>query len=123
MANLLKIGVVGASGRMGRMVVNIIAASEDCQLTGATEVPGSEHVGADAGALAGLGDNGVIVTDDTAAMFAGVDVVIDFTAPAATQRHAQLAADALGCEAGQIANSLIFRDQITAGTWLDIAQV
>jgi 4-hydroxy-tetrahydrodipicolinate reductase len=96
MANLLKIGVVGASGRMGRMVVNIIAASEDCQLTGATEVPGSEHVGADAGALAGLGDNGIIVTEDAAAMFAGVDAVIDFTAPAATQRHAQLAADA-GC--------------------------
>ena len=27
-------------------------------------------------------------------------------------RTAQLAADALGCEVGQIANSLIFRDQV-----------
>jgi 4-hydroxy-tetrahydrodipicolinate reductase len=96
MANPLKIGVVGASGRMGRMVVSIIAASNDCVLAGATEVPGSEHLGADAGALAGVGDNGVIVTDDAATMFAGVDAVIDFTAPAATQAHAQIAADA-GC--------------------------
>ena len=52
MANPLNIGVVGASGRMGRMVVSIIAASDDCRLAGATEAPGSEHVGADAGALA-----------------------------------------------------------------------
>ncbi len=96
MANPLKIGVVGASGRMGRMVVSVIAASDGCQLAGATEAPGSDHVGADAGALAGLGDNGIIITDDTAAMFARVDAVIDFTAPAATQTHAQLAAEA-GC--------------------------
>lgn len=96
MANPLKIGVVGASGRMGRMVGSVIVASTGCKLAGATEVPGSEHLGADAGALAGVGDNGVIVTDDTAAMFAGVDAVIDFTTPAATQAHAQIAADA-GC--------------------------
>jgi len=96
MANPLKIGVVGASGRMGRMAVSIIAASGGCALAGAGEAPGSEHLGADAGALAGVGDNGVIVTDDAAAMFAGVDAVIDFTVPAATSAHAQLAADA-GC--------------------------
>lgn len=96
MANPLKIGVVGASGRMGRMVVSIIAASSDCELAGASEAPGSAHLGADAGMLAGVGENGVIVTDDAAAMFAGVDAVIDFTVPAATLTHAQLAADA-GC--------------------------
>ena len=96
MANSLKIGVVGASGRMGRMVVSVIAGSSACELAGATEAPGSEHLGSDAGMLAGVGDNGVILTDDTAAMFAGVDAVIDFTVPAATQAHAQFAADA-GC--------------------------
>ncbi len=96
MANPLKIGVVGASGRMGRMVVGIISGSGDCELAGATEAPGSEYLGADAGTLAGVGENGVIVTDDTAAMFAGVDAVVDFTVPAATQAHAQIAADA-GC--------------------------
>lgn len=96
MADSLKIGVVGASGRMGRMVSAIIAASSNCELAGATEAPGSEFLGADAGSLAGVGDNGVILTDDTAAMFAGVEAVIDFTVPAATQSHAQIAANA-GC--------------------------
>ena len=96
MANPLKIGVVGASGRMGRMVVGVIEASDDCTLAGATEAPGSEHLGADAGVLAGVGDNGIVVSDDAAAMFAGVDAVIDFTVPAATSAHAQLAAQA-GC--------------------------
>lgn len=96
MANPLKIGVVGASGRMGRMVVSIIAASEECVLAGATEAQGSAHIGADAGVLAGIGENGVAVADDTAAMFQDVDVVIDFTAPVATQVHAKIAASA-GC--------------------------
>ncbi|MDH3738426.1 MAG: 4-hydroxy-tetrahydrodipicolinate reductase [Alphaproteobacteria bacterium] len=96
MADSLKIGVVGASGRMGRMVVNIIAASDGCELAGATEAPGSEFVGADAGMLAGVSDMGIAVGDDASAMFAGVDVVIDFTVPAATQAHAQIAA-AAGC--------------------------
>ncbi len=96
MANPLKIGVVGASGRMGRMIVSIIAQSDGCVLAGATEVPGSEHLGADAGTLAGVGDNGVILGEDAPAMFAGVDAVIDFTAPVATQAHAQMAAEA-GC--------------------------
>lgn len=96
MAKPLKIGIVGASGRMGRMVASVIAASDDCELAGATEASGSEHLGADAGMLAGVGDNGVVVTDDAAAMFAGVKAVIDFTVPAATQAHAQIAA-AAGC--------------------------
>jgi 4-hydroxy-tetrahydrodipicolinate reductase len=81
---------------MGRMVVSVITTSGNCELAGASEAPGSEHLGADAGVLAGVGENGVIVTGDAAAMFAGVDAVIDFTAPAATLAHAQLAADA-GC--------------------------
>ncbi|NKB49252.1 MAG: 4-hydroxy-tetrahydrodipicolinate reductase [Alphaproteobacteria bacterium] len=92
----MRIGVVGASGRMGRMVVSLVAGAGDCTLAGATEAPGSEFLGADAGTLAGVGDTGVLLTGDTAAMFAGVDAVIDFTVPAATQAHAQLAADA-GC--------------------------
>jgi 4-hydroxy-tetrahydrodipicolinate reductase len=81
---------------MGRMVVSVITATDGCELAGATEAPGSEHLGADAGALAGVGDNGVALTDDTAAMFAGVDAVIDFTVPVATSTHAQIAA-AAGC--------------------------
>ncbi|UCH76066.1 MAG: 4-hydroxy-tetrahydrodipicolinate reductase [Rhodospirillales bacterium] len=90
----MKIGVVGAAGRMGRMLVRQVAESQGCALAGATERPGSEVLGADAGRLAGIGELGITIDDDAAAMIAGVDAVIDFTAPEATVAHAELAAQA-----------------------------
>jgi 4-hydroxy-tetrahydrodipicolinate reductase len=50
----------------------------------------------DAGLLVGNRESGVLINGDAAAMFAGVDAVIDFTVPAATAAHAKLAADT-GC--------------------------
>lgn len=94
MANELKIGIVGAAGRMGQMLVRQVAESEGCRLAGATERSGSEAVGKDAGSLAGITEAGVAIGDDAAAMVAGVDAVIDFTAPDASVEHAELAAQA-----------------------------
>ncbi|MEK9661383.1 MAG: 4-hydroxy-tetrahydrodipicolinate reductase [Alphaproteobacteria bacterium] len=96
MSDERKIGIVGAAGRMGRMLVRTAHDAEGCVVAGATEQPGAGTLGRDAGELAGIGPIGVALTDDSAAMFASVDVVIDFTAPAATAAHAALAADA-GC--------------------------
>ena len=90
----MKIEVVGAAGRMGQMLVRQIAGTEGCVLAGATERAGSDAIGKDAGLLAGIGEAGVIITDDAAAMIAGVDAVIDFTSPVATVEHAELAAQA-----------------------------
>ena len=50
----------------------------------ASEIHGSDAVGRDAGELAGIGSLGVAVIDDAAAMFDGVDAVIEFSAPEAT---------------------------------------
>lgn len=94
MADGMRIGIVGAAGRMGRMLVSQVAGTDGCVLGGATERPGSEALGRDAGLLAGIGETGVALTDDAAAMIAGVDAVIDFTTPAATVEHAELAAQA-----------------------------
>jgi len=94
MAEALRIGVVGCAGRMGRMVAAQITATEGCVVAGATEHPGHPAIGEDIGTLAGTGPLGVAVTDDAAAMIAGVDAVIDFTIPAATVEHARLAAQA-----------------------------
>ncbi len=96
MTDQLRIGIVGAGGRMGRMLVHVVAETEGCVLAGASEALGSENLGKDAGTLAGIEAAGVTITDDTAAMFEGMDAVIDFTAPAATAAHAALAAEA-GC--------------------------
>jgi len=109
MANEMRIGVVGCAGRMGQMLLQQVTATEGCVIVGATEQPGSPALGKDAGAIAGIDALGVAVTDDAAAMIAGVDAVIDFTAPAATVEHARLAAQAdavliagtTGLDAGQ----------------------
>lgn len=94
MPNALKIGIVGCGGRMGQMLVRQVAGTEGCVLAGAVERPDSAAIGKDAGTLAGLEPLGVPVVADAAAMFAGVDVAIDFSAPAATAENALLAAAA-----------------------------
>ena len=86
------IGVVGCAGRMGRMIAGLILARDDCRLAGATERPGAEAVGQDLGTFLGGDALGLTVTDDPEPLFAAADVMVDFTAPAAAVRHAELAA-------------------------------
>ena len=87
---MTKIGIVGCAGRMGRMLVREVLATPDCTLSGGTE-PAGEAVGMDMGLLVGDRPVGVAVTTDAAALFAVSDAIIDFTVPAATKRHADLA--------------------------------
>ena len=88
----MKICVVGAGGRMGQMLVRQIASHSGCTLGAATERTGSNVVGRDAGELAGVGKLDIAVTDDAEAAIASCGAVIDFTAPAASVRHVELAA-------------------------------
>lgn len=86
--------VVGAAGRMGRMLVKAISETEGCTLAAAIEQPGSIALGEDAGLLAGAGKATIPITDDFVAAFANADGVLDFTAPAATLKFAEAAAEA-----------------------------
>lgn len=90
----LNLVVVGAAGRMGRTLVRIIHETPGVKLSGAVERKGAAEIGRDAGELAGLGPNGIAVTDDDAKAFAAGDAVLDFTVPAATVAFAALAAKA-----------------------------
>ncbi len=90
----MRLVVVGAAGRMGRMLIKAIDQAPGCRLVAAVERPGSPALGADAGPLAGLPPLGVTVTGDPAAAFAGAEAVLDFTSPEATVAFADLAADA-----------------------------
>lgn len=92
-ANSLSLLVVGAGGRMGRALVRAIADMPGVHLGAAIERAGSDMLGRDAGALAGIEPAGVTVTTDAAAAIASVDAVIDFTSPDATVAFAALAAD------------------------------
>jgi 4-hydroxy-tetrahydrodipicolinate reductase len=89
-----RIGVVGCAGRMGRMLLRVLAETEGCEIVGGTEAPQSPVVGQDLGAQAGLGALGVAVGADPVELFAKAEAVLDFTAPAVSVSHAGLAAQA-----------------------------
>ncbi len=87
----LRVIVAGASGRMGRMLVRAISETDATQLVGATERTGSPLVGTDAGTLAWIGALGVNISDELDCCEAA-DILIDFTAPAATLANAEFVA-------------------------------
>ncbi len=89
----LNLAIAGAGGRMGRTLVRLIDQTDGLCLTGASEAPGSPHMGADAGTLAGAGPLGIAITADPAKAMKGADGLIDFTTPDATCAHAAFAAD------------------------------
>ena len=89
----MRIGVVGVAGRMGRNVVQQVAAASGCVLSAACDRPGAAGIGQDAGLLAGLEALGVIVGDNPAEVFAASQAVIDFTTPDAAAHHAALAVE------------------------------
>ncbi len=85
----MRLIVAGAGGRMGRTLIQAIAATEGIVLGGAIEAPGSAVIGRDSGELAGLGANGVAISSDVAALLKQADGLIDFTIPAATLAFAE----------------------------------
>ncbi len=93
MANL-KIGVVGAAGRMGGAVIRQVAETDGCTVVAASEVQGSPAIGRDAGEVAGLGTIGVAITGAPRDLFNDAEAVIEFSTPAATIDHVHAAAEA-----------------------------
>jgi 4-hydroxy-tetrahydrodipicolinate reductase len=87
-----RIGVIGCAGRVGRMLIADIVGTEGCALAGGVARPGSAAIGRDLGELAGTGRVGIIVGASAEQMLRESDVAIEFTTPAATAEHAQLAA-------------------------------
>ena len=89
----MRVAIPGCAGRMGRALVQALAAADDMVLGAASEVPGAPAVGQDAGTVAGLSPLGVSVTDDTAALAGDADGVIDFSAVPVTLQLARICAD------------------------------
>ena len=79
----IRIGVCGASGRVGRAITEACQSDADFSVAGALVAPGNDAVGTDAGLLAGVGNLGVKVVAEIGEMIADIDVAIDFTNPAA----------------------------------------
>ncbi|MDR7149798.1 4-hydroxy-tetrahydrodipicolinate reductase [Hydrogenophaga palleronii] len=85
-ADLHRVCIAGASGRMGQMLVEAVRASGDCQLTGALDVATSPALGQDAAAFGGHA-SGVIITSDLTTGLLGSQYLIDFTRPEGTMAH------------------------------------
>ena len=49
----LRVAVAGASGRMGRMLIEAVSAADDLQLAGALDVASSPALGQDGGSVHG----------------------------------------------------------------------
>ena len=81
-----RVAVAGASGRMGRMLIEAVRASGDCVLAGALDVPSSPAIGSDATAFLGVA-SGVPITADLRQGLQNAEVLIDFTRPEGTLAH------------------------------------
>lgn len=79
-----RIAVMGAAGRMGRVLIEAVQQAPGACLAGAIDRPDSSLVGADAGEMAGLGRVGVAVSGRLEEVVDGCDVLIDFTHPSVT---------------------------------------
>lgn len=93
MANSPRIGILGAGGRMGRILIQAVHQA-GYTLSAAVERPESSLVGSDAGELAGVGKLNVAVAGRLEDVIDQCDVIIDFTIPDATEQHLQICRDA-----------------------------
>lgn len=86
----MKIAIAGASGRMGRMLIETVLNDAEVSLSGALAPLGSVAIGRDAGAFLGQ-DTGVLISSDVDAVLEEADFLIDFTRPEGTMAHLEAA--------------------------------
>jgi hypothetical protein len=82
----MRLVIAGAGGRMGRTLVNAIAATKGVTLAGAVDAPDSPMIGRDAGELAGLGPNGIKIVSDVTPLLKAADGLIEFVVPSSHWR-------------------------------------
>lgn len=90
----MKIGIIGAAGRMGRMLIEATLAHPDATLAACVDVPGSSLIGVDAAELVGQAACGVTLCDNLPQVVKDADVFIDFTVAASTVQNIAICRDA-----------------------------
>jgi 4-hydroxy-tetrahydrodipicolinate reductase len=81
---MTRIAIIGAAGRMGKVLVQAAHASPCVELGAAIVPPNSSLLGADVGELAGIGKVGIKLKASLQEAVNDFDVLIDFTNPALT---------------------------------------
>jgi 4-hydroxy-tetrahydrodipicolinate reductase len=82
----MNIAIAGASGRMGRILIEAVENAPDARLAGALDRAGSDNVGVDAAAFLGK-PGGVLVQSVLSQGLSGAQYLIDFTRPEGTLEH------------------------------------
>ena len=83
---MLRVAVAGASGRMGRMLIDAVCDAPDLALSAALDHSGSAALGSPAVGEHGRA-TGIDITEDIDAAARASDVLIDFTRPEGTLLH------------------------------------
>lgn len=86
---MTRLAITGAAGRMGRALIESATETPGVSVAAAIEHLASPAVGRDAGELAGRGRLGVTIVSSLADVMDQFDVLVDFTAPAATLANVQ----------------------------------
>ncbi len=89
----IAVGVIGAGGRMGRMLIEAVKDNSQTTLNAAIERQGSSLVGADAGEVAAIGRLDVSIVGDLISVINDIDVLIDFSLPDATEQNMKICAE------------------------------
>ncbi|MFI4940795.1 MAG: 4-hydroxy-tetrahydrodipicolinate reductase [Burkholderiales bacterium] len=89
--NPMKIAVAGASGRMGRILIEAIQNAGDAALTAALDVPDSAALGTDAALFLGR-PSGIMIESSLEQGLSKAEFLIDFTRPEGTLRHLEYCA-------------------------------
>lgn len=87
MAEVIKLAVHGAAGRMGQRIVALAQADPEIEVVAALESASHPAIGKDAGVVAGLEPMSVAIGSEVPV---GVDVVIDFSIPEAAVQIAEI---------------------------------
>jgi 4-hydroxy-tetrahydrodipicolinate reductase len=80
----MKIAIIGASGRMGKTLIQAVDKAQGLTVSAAIERPNSSLIGADIGELSGIGKNGIKIVSSLEEVVNDFDTLIDFTTPVTT---------------------------------------
>ena len=94
MTNPIRISVIGASGKMGQMLVKAVEENQETRLVGVTEREGHNWIGQDIGKLILGQENGIVVSDKPYEIILQSQTIIDFTHPDISVKYSALAAQA-----------------------------
>jgi len=88
---MIKLGISGVSGRMGKRIGVLASRDKDFNIAAALEAKENPAIGKDIGAVLGVGSVGTAVVSDFGRVAGSCNVLIEFTAPLPTIEHLKVA--------------------------------